>query len=185
MEHNFDMVSKTVLQHACTCLMGFKTTAVLWSTVDTFIGHVWGRHQPCLGVKHRKIAMFILWLSISYRWFTSSLPLPPWQLVNACRAMTYMMEALPRSAVVVADAIPLLIEKLQVIQCMDVAEQALTTLEMLSRKHSKAILQAVGFLLQIVVCCTDADIALFFFFSLSLPHREGWTLACCIWTFSQ
>ena len=67
MEHNFDMVSKTVLQHACTYLMGFKTTAVLWSTVDTFIGHVWGRHQPCLGVKHRKIAMFILWLSISYR----------------------------------------------------------------------------------------------------------------------
>ncbi|KAL5476128.1 hypothetical protein EMCRGX_G026036 [Ephydatia muelleri] len=65
-------------------------------------------------------------------------------LVNACRAMTYMMEALPRSAVVVADAIPLLIEKLQVIQCMDVAEQALTTLEMLSRKHSKAILQAGG-----------------------------------------
>ena len=73
---------------------------------------------------------------------------------------------------VVADAIPLLIEKLQVIQCMDVAEQALTTLEMLSRKHSKAILQAVGFLLQIVVCCTDADIALFSL-SLSLPHREG------------
>ena len=76
-----------------------------------------------------------------------------------------MMEALPRSAVVVADAIPLLIEKLQVIQCMDVAEQALTTLEMLSRKHSKAILQAVGFLPQVVVCSVDVDIA--------FPCREG------------
>ena len=33
--------------------------------------------------------------------------------------------------------------QLQVIQCMDVAEQALTALEMLSRRHSKAILHAV------------------------------------------
>lgn len=40
--------------------------------------------------------------------------------------------------------------QLQVIQFIDVAEQALTALEMLSRRHSKAILQAVstdGFLL--------------------------------------
>ncbi|KAH0624032.1 hypothetical protein JD844_007332 [Phrynosoma platyrhinos] len=34
--------------------------------------------------------------------------------------------------------------ELQVIQCIDVAEQALTALEMLSRRHSKAILQAGG-----------------------------------------
>lgn len=34
--------------------------------------------------------------------------------------------------------------QLQVIQCMDVAEQALTALESLSKKHSKAILQAVS-----------------------------------------
>ena len=34
--------------------------------------------------------------------------------------------------------------KLQVIQCMDVAEQALTALAMLSRRHGKAILQAVS-----------------------------------------
>ena len=37
-----------------------------------------------------------------------------------------------------------LCSQLQVIQCIDVAEQALTALEMLSRRHSKAILQAVG-----------------------------------------
>ncbi|XP_071839072.1 E3 ubiquitin-protein ligase TRIP12-like isoform X2 [Apostichopus japonicus] len=63
---------------------------------------------------------------------------------QACRALTYMMEALPRSSSVVSSAIPVFLEKLQVIQCMDVAEQSLTALEMLSRRHSKAILQAGG-----------------------------------------
>ncbi|XP_064639626.1 E3 ubiquitin-protein ligase TRIP12-like isoform X2 [Lineus longissimus] len=63
---------------------------------------------------------------------------------HACRALTYMMEALPRSSAVVVDAVPVFLEKLQVIQCMDVAEQALTALEMLSRRHSKNILQAGG-----------------------------------------
>ncbi|ETE69882.1 putative E3 ubiquitin-protein ligase TRIP12 [Ophiophagus hannah] len=68
-----------------------------------------------------------------------------WHGMNhACRALTYMMEALPRSSAVVVDAIPVFLEKLQVIQCIDVAEQALTALEMLSRRHSKAILQAGG-----------------------------------------
>lgn len=92
---------------------------------------------------------------------------------HASRALTYMMEALPRSSAVVVDAIPVFLEKvrrgslvcpqllvdsqwwtlmwyclvppsclqLQVIQFIDVAEQALTALEMLSRRHSKAILQ--------------------------------------------
>ncbi|KAK7602929.1 hypothetical protein V9T40_006903 [Parthenolecanium corni] len=63
---------------------------------------------------------------------------------HACRALTYMMEALPRSSVVVLDAVPVFLQKLQVIQCMDVAEQSLTALEMLSRRHSKSILQASG-----------------------------------------
>ncbi|XP_069194936.1 E3 ubiquitin-protein ligase TRIP12 isoform X14 [Procambarus clarkii] len=63
---------------------------------------------------------------------------------HACRALTYMMEALPRSSAVVVDAVPVFLEKLQVIQCMDVAEQSLTALDMLSRKHSKSILQAHG-----------------------------------------
>lgn len=66
------------------------------------------------------------------------------QMNHACRALTYMMEALPRSSAVVLDAVPVFLEKLQVIQCMDVAEQSLTALEMLSRRHSKAILQAVN-----------------------------------------
>lgn len=92
------------------------------------------------------------------------------QMNHASRALTYMMEALPRSSAVVVDAIPVFLEKvqisavlalslalslfvftilplclqLQVIQFIDVAEQALTALEMLSRRHSKAILQAVS-----------------------------------------
>uniref|UniRef100_A0A672HBC7 E3 ubiquitin-protein ligase n=1 Tax=Salarias fasciatus TaxID=181472 RepID=A0A672HBC7_SALFA len=63
---------------------------------------------------------------------------------HASRALTYMMEALPRSSAVVVDAIPVFLDKLKVIQFIDVAEQALTALEMLSRRHSKAILQAGG-----------------------------------------
>ena len=66
---------------------------------------------------------------------------------HACRALTYMMEALPRSSTVVVEAIPVFLDKLQVIQCMDVAEQSLTALEMLSRRHSKAILHTVSILL--------------------------------------
>ena len=42
------------------------------------------------------------------------------------------------------DLCVLYIFQLQVIQCMDVAEQALTALESLSKKHSKSILQAVS-----------------------------------------
>ncbi|XP_043926988.1 E3 ubiquitin-protein ligase TRIP12 isoform X2 [Protopterus annectens] len=90
---------------------------------------------------------------------------------HACRALTYMMEALPRSSAVVVDAIPVFLEKLQVIQCIDVAEQALTALEMLSRRHSKAILQAGGL----------ADCLLFLeFFSIN-AQRNALAIAanCC------
>lgn len=36
---------------------------------------------------------------------------------NACRALTYMMEALPRSAVIVATAVPVLLEKVCIYVC--------------------------------------------------------------------
>ena len=49
---------------------------------------------------------------------------------------SFMMEALPRSTAVIVDDIPAFLEKLQVIQCMDMAEQSLTALEMLSKKGS-------------------------------------------------
>ncbi|XP_049857305.1 E3 ubiquitin-protein ligase TRIP12 isoform X2 [Schistocerca gregaria] len=94
------------------------------------------------------------------------------ELMNhACRALTYMMEALPRSSAVVVDAVPVFLEKLQVIQCMDVAEQSLTALEMLSRRHSKAILQARG----VSACLMYLD-----FFSINAQRAAlAITANCC------
>ncbi|XP_067014060.2 E3 ubiquitin-protein ligase TRIP12 isoform X3 [Anabrus simplex] len=90
---------------------------------------------------------------------------------HACRALTYMMEALPRSSAVVVEAVPVFLEKLQVIQCMDVAEQSLTALEMLSRRHSKAILQARG----VSACLMYLD-----FFSINAQRAAlAITSNCC------
>lgn len=90
---------------------------------------------------------------------------------HAVRALTYMLESLPRSSVVVVEAIPVFLEKLQVIQCMDVAEQSLTALEMLSRRHSKNILHARG----VAACLTYID-----FFSIN-AQRAALAIAanCC------
>ncbi|XP_046393216.1 E3 ubiquitin-protein ligase TRIP12 isoform X4 [Ischnura elegans] len=90
---------------------------------------------------------------------------------HACRALTYMMEALPRSSAVVVDAVPVFLNKLQVIQCMDVAEQSLTALEMLSRRHSKSILQARG----VTACLMYLD-----FFSINAQRAAlAITSNCC------
>lgn len=90
---------------------------------------------------------------------------------HAVRALTYMMESLPRSSNIVVEAVPVFLEKLQVIQCMDVAEQSLTALEMLSKRHSKNILQAQG----VSACLTYID-----FFSIN-AQRAALTIAanCC------
>nr|CAB3267252.1 E3 ubiquitin-protein ligase TRIP12 [Phallusia mammillata] len=90
---------------------------------------------------------------------------------HACRALTYMMEALPRSSAIVVDAVPVFLEKLQSIQCMDVAEQSLTALEMLSRRHGASILRADG----LSSCLLYLD-----FFSLP-AQRNALTVAanCC------
>lgn len=91
---------------------------------------------------------------------------------NACRALAYMLEALPRSSNTVVDAIPVFLEKLQVIQCMDVAEQSLTALEILSRRHSKAILNANG----VSACLTYLD-----FFSINAQRAAlAITANCCL-----
>lgn len=65
------------------------------------------------------------------------------QMLNACRALFYMMEALPRSIPDVSKAVPELLEKLESIQFMDVAEQALSALEVLSKAFGGSILKAV------------------------------------------
>ncbi|XP_071951146.1 E3 ubiquitin-protein ligase TRIP12-like isoform X2 [Antedon mediterranea] len=95
---------------------------------------------------------------------------------HACRALTYMMEALPRSSAVVVEAIPGFLEKLQVIQCMDVAEQSLTALEMLSRRHSKAILQAGG---------VSASLLYIEFFSINAQRNSLAVAANCCQSMGQ
>jgi len=90
---------------------------------------------------------------------------------HACRALTYMMESLPRSTNVVVDAVPVFLEKLQFIQCMDVAEQSLSALEMLSRKHSKSILHNKG----VNACLMYLD-----FFSMNAQRNAlSITANCC------
>ena len=93
---------------------------------------------------------------------------------HACRALTYMMESLPRSSSVIAEGISIFLEKLQVIQCMDVAEQSLTALEILSRRHSKQILNATqsG---SINACLTFID-----FFSITAQRNALQIAANCI-----
>jgi E3 ubiquitin-protein ligase TRIP12 len=93
---------------------------------------------------------------------------------HACRALTYMMESLPRSSSIIAEGIGVFLEKLQVIQCMDVAEQSLTALEILSRRHSKQILNATqsG---SISACLTYID-----FFSITAQRNAlQITANCC------
>lgn len=92
---------------------------------------------------------------------------------HACRALTYMMEALPRSSAAVLDAVPAMLDKLQAIQCMDVAEQSLSALEMLSRRHGRSILQSV-IILNILIFKAHKNLInitfcnyIFFFFNIS------------------
>ncbi|XP_015911570.1 E3 ubiquitin-protein ligase TRIP12 [Parasteatoda tepidariorum] len=93
------------------------------------------------------------------------------ELMNqACRALTYLMEALPRSSSVVVEAIPVLLNKIQVIQCIDVAEQALTALKMLSKWHSKPILQAKG----VAACLIYLD-----FFSINAQRTAFAIISNC------
>jgi E3 ubiquitin-protein ligase TRIP12 len=64
-----------------------------------------------------------------------------------------------------------MLEKLQIIQCIDVAEQALTALEILSRRNSKQILHSNG----ISACLTFID-----FFSIGAQRNAlQITANCC------
>jgi E3 ubiquitin-protein ligase TRIP12 len=93
---------------------------------------------------------------------------------HACRALTYMMDSLPRSCGIIAEGIGIFLEKLQVVQCVDVAEQALTALETLSRRHSKQILNATGSG-GISACLTYID-----FFSITAQRNAlQITANCC------
>jgi len=96
-------------------------------------------------------------------------------MIHASRALTYMMEALPRSSASVVEGVAVFLEKLQVINCIDVAEQSLSALEMLSKRHGKAILQAGG----ISACLLYLD-----FFSIIAQRRALTITANCVQSMS-
>lgn len=66
-------------------------------------------------------------------------------MLTAARCITNMQEALPRALPAITEAIPLLLQKLKRIEYIDVAEQSLIALEVMSRRNAKNILLAVGF----------------------------------------
>ncbi|KAK3801055.1 hypothetical protein RRG08_013451 [Elysia crispata] len=96
-------------------------------------------------------------------------------MIHASRALTYMMEALPRSSAAVVEGVAVFLEKLQVINCIDVAEQSLSALETLSKRHGKAILQAGG----ISACLMFLD-----FFSIVAQRRALNITANCVQSMS-
>lgn len=66
-------------------------------------------------------------------------------MLTAARCITNMQEALPRALPIITEAIPLLLQKLKRIEYIDVAEQSLIALEVMSRRNAKNILTAVCF----------------------------------------
>ncbi|CAD5228981.1 unnamed protein product [Bursaphelenchus okinawaensis] len=65
-------------------------------------------------------------------------------MLSASRCISNLQEALPRSHSILTEAIPVLILKLQKIEYIDVAEQALFILEVISRRNAKSILANNG-----------------------------------------
>ncbi|UJR08940.1 hypothetical protein I4U23_013192 [Adineta vaga] len=92
--------------------------------------------------------------------------------LTACRALTYLMEALPRSAAQIVEATPVFLSKLRSITSIDIAEQALTALEMISKRNGKQILMADG----IGACLEYIE-----FFSITSQNKALAIVAnCCI-----
>ncbi|CAF0758204.1 unnamed protein product [Rotaria sordida] len=90
--------------------------------------------------------------------------------LTACRALTYLMEALPRSAIQVVEATPIFLNKLRSITSIDIAEQALTALDMISKRNAKQILICDG----IGACLEYID-----FFSITSQHKALSIVANC------
>ncbi|XP_037089517.1 E3 ubiquitin-protein ligase TRIP12-like [Pollicipes pollicipes] len=91
---------------------------------------------------------------------------------QACRTLTYLLETLPHSSATAVAALPALLRKLQRISCMDVAEQALVALDLISRRHSNGVLQAGG----VASCLAFID-----FFSVAAQRSAlSVTANCCL-----
>ncbi|TKR81109.1 hypothetical protein L596_015044 [Steinernema carpocapsae] len=65
-------------------------------------------------------------------------------MLTSARCITNMLEALPRSLPVIVEAVPLLLQKLKRIECIDVAEQSLIALEVMSKRNGKNIMTQGG-----------------------------------------
>ncbi|CAF3579298.1 unnamed protein product [Rotaria socialis] len=97
--------------------------------------------------------------------------------LTACRALTYLMEALPRSAGQIVEATPIFLSKLRSITSIDIAEQVLTALEMISKRNGKQILIADG----IGACLEYIE-----FFSITSQNKSLAIVAnCCIHILSR
>lgn len=93
-------------------------------------------------------------------------------MLLACRCLANLMEALPSSVtnVVYAGAVPVLCEKLRDIQFIDLAEQALSTLEKISIEYPSAIVKEGG----LAACLEYLD-----FFAMSTQRTAVTTAANC------
>ncbi|EMR09222.1 hypothetical protein PNEG_02558 [Pneumocystis murina B123] len=96
----------------------------------------------------------------------------PEMMLLACRCLANLMEALPSSIsnVVYGGAIPVLCQKLLEIQYIDLAEQALSTLEKISTEYPTAIVRDGG----LTACLTYFD-----FFSTNVQRTAIVTAANC------
>jgi len=65
-------------------------------------------------------------------------------MLTAARCITNLQEALPRALPLITDAIPLLLQKLKRIEYIEIAEQSLIALEVMSRRNARNILTAVS-----------------------------------------
>lgn len=96
----------------------------------------------------------------------------PEMMLLACRCLANLMEALPSSTANIAygGAIPVLCQKLLEIQFIDLAEQALSTLEKISKEYPTSIVRDGG----MAACLTYLD-----FFSTNVQRTAVNTAANC------
>ncbi|KAF3171237.1 Ubiquitin-protein ligase [Orbilia oligospora] len=96
----------------------------------------------------------------------------PELMLLACRCLANLMEALPSatSNVVYGGAVPVLCQKLLEIQYIDLAEQALSTLEKISHEYPTSIIREGG----LVACLNFLD-----FFSTNVQRTAVTTAANC------
>ncbi|CAG5104741.1 Oidioi.mRNA.OKI2018_I69.chr1.g1498.t1.cds [Oikopleura dioica] len=92
---------------------------------------------------------------------------------HAARALTYLLESLPRSLQAVSEAIPALLERVACIHddgLLGVAEQSLSCLEKLSARHGRQILLERG--------CSQVVLFLDFFSIVAQRHALNIVLSC-------